>query len=439
MVVGGGPAGTAVALELRARGRQVLLVELSSYDRWRAGEVLAPEAEALLTQLDIALPETSERPLRGIAAMWGSDTLTKRPSGLGGSTGRTIDRRGFDALLASAAEERGVRVMRGTRLVGLDCHGSVSHATLQGPHGRSEVQARYLVDASGRSGAVGSMCGAQRIRHDRLVAYLAKGRPRQEVEASSLLVEAVEEGWWYSTPLPDGQIIVAFMTDTDLCSARELVRTWERRISDAHYTTSRVTFSESERAVLVRDATTSRLWPSRGRGWVAIGDSAHAHDPLSARGICHALGSGISAARAVDQGLDGHDSALEEFARTGELDFQDYLDARRVYYAQERRWPHSPFWRRRADSPPETLYLSPHETLCAAPRHDRYSRAATEALVPPIAVARILRACSRPTKAHDIVSQCHAAIGPRFSSRLTILALQALVRDGALQVGDHAQ
>ena len=34
------------------------------------------------------------------------------------------------------------------------------------------------------------------------------------------VVEAVEDGWWYTAPLPDGRRVLAFFTDADLPAAR---------------------------------------------------------------------------------------------------------------------------------------------------------------------------------------------------------------------------
>ncbi len=85
-----------------------------------------------------------------------------------------------------------------------------------------------------------------------------------------------------------------------------------------------------------------------GAGWLALGDAAAAYDPLSSHGIGSAMGSGFYAGQAIASSLAGH----PEEARTAYLQLlQDAygacLDLQRYHYAQERRWPDAPFWRRR--------------------------------------------------------------------------------------------
>ena len=70
-------------------------------------------------------------------------------------------------------------------------------------------------------------------------------------------------------------------------------------------------------------------------------------DPLSSMGVLGALRSGIDAAAAVRRCLSGDRHALAGYAETVRQRFSDYLGGRRETYSQERRWPASPFWKRR--------------------------------------------------------------------------------------------
>ncbi len=81
-----------------------------------------------------------------------------------------------------------------------------------------------------------------------------------------------------------------------------------------------------------------------GAGLWLAGDAAAATDPLAAQGIDHALRSGRACAAAILAG--------ERRRQDGRAAYADYLAQRAAHYALERRWPASPFWRRRAGSPP---------------------------------------------------------------------------------------
>src|SRR5436190_24249591 len=84
-----------------------------------------------------------------------------------------------------------------------------------------------------------------------------------------------------------------------------------------------------------------------GEGWVAVGDAAQSYDPLSSQGLRYALESGIRAAFAVDAALDGDHRHLERYQMLLELQRTRYERLHRQFYGLVRRWPASPFWRRR--------------------------------------------------------------------------------------------
>ncbi len=99
----------------------------------------------------------------------------------------------------------------------------------------------------------------------------------------------------------------------------------------------------------MRAAQSRRLDPAAGDGWLAVGDAASAFDPLSSSGITKALRSGIFASYAIGDLLErGDGSGLERYRRYVQDEFEGYTRVRARYYAEERRWPESDFWRRRA-------------------------------------------------------------------------------------------
>src|SRR5262249_39615562 len=90
-----------------------------------------------------------------------------------------------------------------------------------------------------------------------------------------------------------------------------------------------------------------RLDRVAGPGWLAVGDAASAIDPLSGAGIAKSLLGAIAAARAADRGLAGSIAPLAAYAETIRSDFEGARRMGAAYYGRERRWPASPFWRRR--------------------------------------------------------------------------------------------
>jgi flavin-dependent dehydrogenase len=355
VIVGGGPAGMATALTLARAGYSVTVMERSRYETFRIGETLPPEVQRPLIDLGLWDQFLAEGHLEspGIVSAWGQPDLYHNdfivnPHG----PGWHIDRRYFDAMLANAALAAGVEVLIEAKptacVLGRSSRWSVQ-ALVNGM--RLERLGSMLVDATGRSLSPARSLGGHRIVHDRLVALLGlmpagvAARPGDR----RTLVEAVETGWWYSAPLPDGRRIASFMTDGDLiprgAGARALFR--RQQLERAPHTRACLGQRAFHDEPWLAAACSSRPAQLASPGWLAVGDAVASFDPLSQQGVTWALESALQAARAIDAHFQGDPLALDNYAHWVEAEFAGYLVLRAEYYGRERRWPGFPFWRRR--------------------------------------------------------------------------------------------
>jgi flavin-dependent dehydrogenase len=348
-VLGGGPAGSAASIELAMHGRKVLLLEQTTYDDARVGETLAPQAMPWLRRLGIpdALASVPHVPAPRVVRLWEEPKLLASPLVSGDeSHGWHIDRPRFDGLLADAAERAGAVVRRGATARSCEKGGDDRWRVQMDFAGRrATVEARWVFDATGRRSWLSRRLGVRPRAVDRLVGLLGYGGPRASRDPA-LFVEATPAGWWYSAPLPGERAVAAFMTDGDLLprDGRDASSFWEEQrkrslvIAHLHPPVSRV------RIVVARTVAPTTL---AGDGWLAVGDAAMGFDPLLGLGICQALASGWSAARAVlEAGAEG--SATTGYRAWSESQYADYLAQRRRAYGSITRWPHSPFWTRRS-------------------------------------------------------------------------------------------
>jgi flavin-dependent dehydrogenase len=202
--------------------------------------------------------------------------------------------------------------------------------------GHGPLVAAYLVDATGRASPLRRALGARWVVHDHMVALVGSGRAGDDHRA---LIEATPDGWWYSAGLPDGRLVLAFHTD----AAPGLRAAWARHLAAAPHTSARAAGAPTTGVRHVA-AGTQRLEPAACGSWLAAGDAAAAHDPIAGLGVYWALESGISAAHAI---VAGDPDAMAAYSKAAEARFGDYLAQRAMYYRAERRWPESPFWRRR--------------------------------------------------------------------------------------------
>jgi flavin-dependent dehydrogenase len=350
-IVGGGPAGCAAALSLRAHAPvlRVVLAEASAYESPRIGETLPPLSRRLLEHLGVweAFRRQGHREVHGTAAAWGGPVPEDREF-LFNTQGHGwhLDRAAFDALLADEAESRGVALLRRTRVRRADREGGIWELKAGG----EPFTARFLVDATGSSAAFARRCGARFVASDRLAGF-ARLFEEEEGNDPRTLVEAFSDGWWYTAGLPGGLRIAACLTDTDLARRLKLGAPdhWNRQLEATGPVRELLRGARPRGPVVVRATQSRRLEPAAGDGWLAVGDAASLFDPLSSQGILKGLRSGIFASYAIgDLLVKGDERGLTRYSRYVREEFESYSRVRARYYAEERRWPESPFWQRRA-------------------------------------------------------------------------------------------
>jgi flavin-dependent dehydrogenase len=352
-VVGSGPAAAATAISLASAGRSVTLIERVKPAGFGAGETLDPEVRSSLIQLGVwqRFVDSGAQPTHAIWSAWGSSRVIARDyvAGPHGPAWR-VDRTGFDRMLIAASREAGAHVPGAFHRIELQR--SAGGWRISASH-HSDVQtldARFVVDATGRGAAVARTCGGRWIRRDRLVALLGQLTPTGvPVEAGDvLLIESVPQGWWYSSLLPAGELVAALVTDADLMRRhpRSPAEMWSEALAVSNYTSARAA-AFTRCAFCVRAANVGCAERAAGTDWMAVGDAASTIDPLSGLGITKALRGAILGARAVDEALSGRVGELETYADRIRNEFESFLRIGSKYYCTESRWPDSPFWQRR--------------------------------------------------------------------------------------------
>lgn len=359
LIVGGGPCGSAAALALGLHTtHRVGIIEGTHFESVRVGETttssLRPilaylHASAVVDEAGCSIPAYATEAAWGSAAVQFRDTLF---SGRGDNI--VFDRPSLDETLAALCELQGCRVMRGAWLRGVKREADGWEISCTQDSAIERIHARQVIDATGRRTAFARRVGDSPVAIDRLVAVVA----HVECWASNLipqgtLVEAVEDGWWYSCPLPRGRHVIAFLTDADLLARTGMPDSYAfwSHLEGAITIRERVAVQSTRPKPRVHLAGSQFLRRPCGPAWVAAGDAAIATDPLSSIGIGHAMCSGIQAARIAAERLLGRSEHLSaSYPADVERHLREFLVRRTALYGLERRWPRSPFWRRRNGS-----------------------------------------------------------------------------------------
>src|SRR5262249_3958203 len=156
----------------------------------------------------------------------------------------------------------------------------------------------------------------------------------------------------YSTAIPGGRLVVAWMSDSDLVRQGAMCDTevWRERLRGSDLTAERAGDAMLEMPLRMFAANSQCVSPAAGGaafGWAAAGDAALACDPLSSQGILRALRSGKMAAFAAFDFLQGRTESVRKYDRLIAAEYAAYSETKAWYYGLERRWAGSEFWMRR--------------------------------------------------------------------------------------------
>jgi flavin-dependent dehydrogenase len=336
-------------LRTHAPSLSVTLIESSSYDSPRIGEVLPAVARTFLDHLGIWEAFQGERfqTAHSTSSIWGQPFRSENHFiySLQGA-GWNLDRARFDAFMAERAEARDVEVRLATRVAAIESSRNGWHLDLSDG---SEIRSRFVVDATGRRAAFARRVGANTVALDHLAGFARFFSIGNDAEAGTL-IEAFPDGWWY-TALNGNSRIVVCMTDVDI--ARELglrdKDRWMKQLSEVSWIRRSIAGAALHGSLMICAANSVYLDPVCSTNWLAVGDAACAFDPLSSQGIVKALRAGIFASYAISDFLCKADtSGLVRYEHFIRREFSRYLIVHAQYCGMERRWPDSPFWSRRA-------------------------------------------------------------------------------------------
>lgn len=353
LIVGAGPAGCAAAINL-APFRHVLLVERRAEVAPRVGESLVPAARRLLSDMGLweSFIAEGHEPWYGNRAVWGGTEplevdFMRDPDGHGWH----LDRARFEQWLRDAARARGAELIAPASIDNLAHDGKRWQIELHTAAGQFMVNTGLVIDAGGRAAPVARKQGARVQASDRLVCAWVSGRDERDSNRGLTYVEAVEDGWWYTAPVPKQHRILAFYTDADLPTARVVSkrdRLLERAaiVKELSALLDDVRFVPDARSSITA-AHSAMLEPAASKGWIAVGDAAISFDPLSSQGLFNALFTGLTAAEVADRYLKGDAFSPTEYRKIIQGIGDVYRYHLAYYYAAEKRWPEAPFWQRR--------------------------------------------------------------------------------------------
>jgi menaquinone-9 beta-reductase len=334
LIVGGGPAGSSLAVALARRGVGVALVDRARFPRPKpCAEYLSPEASRVLASMG-ALERVEAS---GAAAL--SGVRVRAPNGLViagdfvaphgfrayADRGLSVRREVLDEILFDCARSAGANVMEGSRITDLvrDSSGRVTGATLGD---RESIGARFTIGADGLRSIVSRRLGlARTMRWPRRLALVTHYAGVRGVgEQGEMHVE--RDGYVGIADVGHGATTVALVVPA--ARAREISRDrmafLEAWLRARPHLASRFAGAERVSPVVVTGPFGSYSRRAWAPGAALVGDAADFFDPFTGEGIYAALRGGELLADTLVEALgarDGGEEALREYDRMRRKEF----------------------------------------------------------------------------------------------------------------------
>jgi flavin-dependent dehydrogenase len=325
-IIGGGPAGAALATHLRRAGKTVAIFDTGRRPELVVGESLVPALIPLLQELGV------EEEIAAVSTYKPGATFYTAPdkevSFLFAQAGRrspnyayNVPRADFDAIVLQNAARHGAHII--PKLAHLSLAAGSSRISLAPKsldawrEATGSDQPDLVVDASGRSRTIAKLLklpGWEGSRKD--IAIFAHLRTTETSYEGHIHINRLKRGWSWRIPLP-GCVSVGVVISRDalkdygdtaeeqyerLCREEPILSAYTR---GAQRVTPVMKYTNYQMA--------SHVWTDPS--WALLGDAGGFIDPIFSSGLLLALEGASELAQAITKGWDRHAKRYEKTMR----------------------------------------------------------------------------------------------------------------------------
>lgn len=317
-VIGGGPAGSTAAALLARKGYKVIALEKAHHPRFHIGESLLPMNLPLFERLGVMEKVRALGVYKPGADFEADNERGYNTFAFARALGRSpphayqVWRQDFDRMLYEHARGCGADAREGHEVTSLEQRGArESRLEVRTDTGTSyQIQARYVVDASGRDTFIAAKRKLRRrnVEHQTaaIFGHFRGAIDRSGADAGNISIYRFEHGWMWMIPLPQGVMSVGAVARPDYFKLRK-GRTVEFLLETLRKNPA--LWRRIEAAELIGNevrVTGNYSYDSRqmgGPGWVLVGDAFAFLDPVFSSGVYLAMTGAEQAATVVDTAL----------------------------------------------------------------------------------------------------------------------------------------
>src|SRR4030081_2018094 len=353
-IIGGGPAGSTAATLLSKAGRRVVVFEREKFPRFHIGESLLPFSVQTFDRLGVRekLDRTFMPKFGGeITAACGTKGVKFYfKDGFRSQRDRAyqVTRSEFDKLLLDHSRENGAEVREETEVTKLEFANDrvkIDIETLDGE--RSTIDARYLLDCSGRQTILGSLFNLKRTYdHLQKFSVFAHYENVERVSGKDATLIRMVRGldrWFWTIPLTEARTSVGVVMDTATFRATRLApqTALEKFIAEQPLMTERMKNATRVSPVYSAGDFSYRNTRLDGDRWLLAGDAAGFIDPVFSSGVFLAIMSAEKAADTLDAVLRDESKRrrlFKKYSRTVNRIMDIYLTFVTAWYRRSKEF-----------------------------------------------------------------------------------------------------
>jgi flavin-dependent dehydrogenase len=317
-VIGGGPSGSTAAALLARRGYRVIALEKARHPRFHIGESLLPMNLPIFERLGVLDRVRALGVFKPGADFEADNSRGYNTYAFARAIGKSpphafqVWRQDFDKMLYDHARECGADAREGQEVVEVEQPGPRdSRLEVHADDGRRyRIQARYVVDASGREAFLATKRKLRRKNPEHqsaaIFGHFHGAARRAGEDAGNISIYRFDHGWMWMIPLPGSVMSVGAVCRPEYLKRRR-GRTVEFLLDTLKQNSG--LWQRLEHAELIGNevrVTGNYSYDSArmgGPGWVLIGDAFAFLDPVFSSGVYLAMSGAEQAVNVVDGAL----------------------------------------------------------------------------------------------------------------------------------------